>query len=379
MSSASIPANIEPGDAGNRRWPRLDLGDERAISRADWIVAAVTFVVVIVLRLRYAWALSVNSDEPQHLHVVWGWMTGRLQYKEIFDNHTPLFHMLMAPVLWLFGERADIIVWMRLAMLPLFFGCLWMLYLMGKAFWSKRAGLYAAVFASVVPYLFFKLGEFRTDVLWTFFWVASLAVLIGGDLTWRRCFYFGLLLGATISVSMKTILMVIAVALSAIIVLVCSWFRSRKAPGWRVALLPAAALAGFLVIPALLISYFAWRHSLPEMRYCVIDHNTTPGQSIFSRLHGHTRYLLIRTPPLILIAAAFWCGIYRTRGRRAGTDFLFPFLAFSVSASSGSGRSLHRRIFCHLNHWPFYVEHQSSFLSVRNWPRGFTTPAFSGS
>ena len=61
-----------------------------------------------------------DSDEQQHLHVAWGWTAGLVQYRDLFDNHAPLFHLLTAPILALVGERADILLWMRVPMLVLF-------------------------------------------------------------------------------------------------------------------------------------------------------------------------------------------------------------------------------------------------------------------
>jgi len=52
---------------------------------------------VVVLRILAIFNLHVDSDESQHAHVIWGWTTGRLQYRDLFDNHMPLFQMAYAP------------------------------------------------------------------------------------------------------------------------------------------------------------------------------------------------------------------------------------------------------------------------------------------
>ena len=67
----------------------------------------------------------MDSDEPQHLHVVWNWSQGRVAYRDFFDNHTPLFHLLMAPLLCLLGERADILNVMRLFVIPFYLVSIW--------------------------------------------------------------------------------------------------------------------------------------------------------------------------------------------------------------------------------------------------------------
>ena len=76
--------------------------------------------VMLFMRVAYVFRYRIDSDEPQHLHVVWGWVHGLLQYRDVFDNHSPLFHLLCTPLLAALGERADVLLPMRLAMLPLY-------------------------------------------------------------------------------------------------------------------------------------------------------------------------------------------------------------------------------------------------------------------
>src|ERR1043165_4382033 len=85
---------------------------------------AATFALLCFLDFHY----RIDSDESQHLHVVWGWAHGRLQYRDIFDNHTPLFHLLCLPLFLIFGEQPSLLFYMRLAMLPLYGLILWSTY-----------------------------------------------------------------------------------------------------------------------------------------------------------------------------------------------------------------------------------------------------------
>ena len=89
------------------------------------VLAALAFVLRVAAYFRYRF----DSDEQQHLHVTWGWTAGLVQYRDLFDNHAPLFHILMAPLLALvgatLGERPDILLWMRLPMVVLFAIVVW--------------------------------------------------------------------------------------------------------------------------------------------------------------------------------------------------------------------------------------------------------------
>src|SRR5438045_4230903 len=94
-----------------------------AAGRVRWLALAF-LAAILLLKCRYLAVLSVNSDEPQHLHVAWAWSQGLVAYRDVFDNHAPLFHLLSAPLLALLGERADIVLWMRVPMLALWLGML---------------------------------------------------------------------------------------------------------------------------------------------------------------------------------------------------------------------------------------------------------------
>ena len=75
------------------------------VERSPWFgfVGVLTIAAAfIALRVYCAFTLSMNSDEPQHLHVVWAWTQGLVPYRDVFDNHAPLFQLICAPLLaWL--------------------------------------------------------------------------------------------------------------------------------------------------------------------------------------------------------------------------------------------------------------------------------------
>lgn len=252
-------------------------------------MAAAIFIVFLGLRGCYIYSHSWNSDETQHLHVVWGWVNGLLQYRDVFDNHTPLFQLLSAPLFALFGERADIVELMRAAMIPLFILSLWCVYKIGRQLFSTRIGLWAAVLASFFPRWAIKMGEYRTDVFWTTLWLVTLVILVSGRLTPKRLFCAGLVLGATFAVSMKSTLLLITLLAAGIL----TWAATRR---WSTA--PARplrevlsggflALLGLLLIPSAIVGYYAAKGALGSLYYCVIAHNTLPGTSSLPYIAKH--------------------------------------------------------------------------------------------
>src|SRR6185369_11494597 len=77
-------------------------------SRLEATAIGVALSAAAVLRVVYAVHYRVDSDEPQHLHVAWGWSQGLMQYRDVFDNHAPLFHILFSPLVRAVGERPEL-------------------------------------------------------------------------------------------------------------------------------------------------------------------------------------------------------------------------------------------------------------------------------
>jgi hypothetical protein len=234
--------------------------------RERWTVAALG-ALALVLRAVALLRYRFDSDEQQHLHVAWGWTAGLVQYRDYFDNHTPLFHLVTAPLLALFGERADILLWMRVPMLALFGVVVWATYVLGRRLYDARVGLWAAVLLSLFPPFFLKSLEYRTDNLWNALWVVALLIVTGGTLTKRRGFLLGLILGCALATSMKTVLLVATLAGAA---LVTDLFVTRRRQyGW---LLPA--LVGFAIVPAALAGFFVSAGAWDRLVYCVFEFNS---------------------------------------------------------------------------------------------------------
>lgn len=239
--------------------------------------------LLILLKVISAYTWRVNSDEPQHLHVVWAWANGLLQYRDVFDNHTPLFHMLFAPVYALFGERPDILILMRLAVIPLFFMALWAVYWIGKTLYSKRVGLWALIFTALYPRFFLVSGEFRADDLWMVPWLLALAILVQKQLRVSQLFVAGLLLGAALSVSMKTSLLLFALGFATISAMLFQ--RNSQSLSIRQYTINSLSLiTGIVLVPLAIVLFFASQGALADMYYGVIQHNIVPGLGNWTHL-----------------------------------------------------------------------------------------------
>jgi hypothetical protein len=191
--------------------------DSLRLPRWERIALAVVAAAALVLRALAFFRFRFDSDEPQHLHVAWGWTAGLVQYRDVFDNHAPLFHMLSAPLLRALGERSDILFYMRAPMVILWLVASAATFVVVRRFATMRTAAWSVVLLNVLPPFFFKSLEYRTDNLWNALWMLTLVVITGGPLTAGRAFAAGLLLGAAFAVSLKTLLLVVTLAVAGIV------------------------------------------------------------------------------------------------------------------------------------------------------------------
>ena len=286
-----------------------------------WIAASL-LLGALILRLLYAWHFRVDSDEPQHLHVVWAWANGLLPYRDVFDNHAPLFQALNAPLFYLLGVRPDILLPMRLAMIPIFaltIGCVWKI---SATLFSRRTALWTALFTTFLPPFFLTSVEFRPDQLWTLEWLLTLTVLITNRATPGRAIVGGLLLGVAFSVSMKSSLMLVTLALALVGTLYVARRNSECIPWQRLVQCTRAGIVGLAIVPLLVVLFFVVNNAGKEMFYCVISHNVLPSSHHFGGMFRSTfRWLvgvLVLIPGVIIIAR-----LDKSAAKRYRIAFLF--------------------------------------------------------
>ncbi|MBI3767596.1 MAG: glycosyltransferase family 39 protein [Deltaproteobacteria bacterium] len=299
-------------------------------------VAALLVVATLLLRIIYVFHYRIDTDEPQHLHVVWSWVQGLLQYRDVFDNHAPLFHLMCAPLLAIVGERADIVPEMRLAMLPFYVLAVCCTYAIAATLFSRRVAVWAAVLTALFSGFFLTSLEFRPDSLWAALWLLGLALLVCGQATAGRCLGVGVLFGAALGVSLKTVLLLASVALAALAAPVLVGTRGDAPRSWRrLATRLIALLVGLIVVPASLIVFFAERGALTAMYYGTIVHNALPGLGLWHSAPSRVLLIPIASPLLWIAGRRIGRGAPTAAiGRRRVLIFLtagiFLVLLFSV-------------------------------------------------
>jgi hypothetical protein len=258
------------------------------------ILAALILRAVAILRYR------LDSDELQHLHVARAWTEGLVQYRDVYDNHLPLFHLANAPWLSLAGERADIWLWARLVMVPFAAASLWLTYVIAARLYDKRTAVWCTLTASLMPITLLRGIEFRNDSFTVVFSLAALALCLE-KLTPRRAFAVGLLLGASFTGSIKTIVILaclgVALALTAYVRREREFFRDVLLIG-----------AGLLVVPSIIAAFLAYHGALDDLVQLAILNNARVAVAAWRRIGGIS---------IALFTLACVCAWALTRGRHA--------------------------------------------------------------
>jgi hypothetical protein len=262
---------------------------ERVLPPAGFERKAFLALAVLLLGLK---ALTIyhyraDADETQHAHVVWEWATGHLQYRDVFDNHMPLFQMALAPAMRLIGPRADIMVWLRWLMVPIYLACLWCVFQLTETLFSRRIAPWVAMAAAALPKFFYTSTEFRPDDLWALFWLLALLVAVTGQFRLGRALAFGFVLGLTFAVSLKTVVLAAALLTATLVALGLAWARREGPNVFRCLGRLLAIVAAAVVAPGATVLYFKSQGAFWIMYYCVVLHNIVPGMKRWGHFSVH--------------------------------------------------------------------------------------------
>ncbi len=227
---------------------------------------------MLAFRALYIFHLGFNSDEPQHAHVLWMVRLGQTHYRDFFDNHAPLFYMLWAPITRLLPRDTSAMFWLRASMLPIYLASLYCTYRLARALFTRRTALWMTGLLAVWPAYYELTVGFRPDQLWATFWLAAVAVAVGGIGGMKRALAVGFLLGAEMMVSFKTAPLVLCLLIAAVMTRLI-FRRKWQAPGMR----GLAVVAGFFAVPAVVFAIVARQGALDQMYACTVGYNVAPG------------------------------------------------------------------------------------------------------
>src|SRR6185295_2889679 len=96
----------------------IPMFDSGRLSRDETFLLWLAVIFAAAVRCWFVIAHKIDSDEPQHLHVVWALSRGLVLYRDVFDNHLPLLHLVFAPVMRIMPESSEVFRLMRVAIAP---------------------------------------------------------------------------------------------------------------------------------------------------------------------------------------------------------------------------------------------------------------------
>ncbi len=241
----------------------------------------------VVVRALFIVFHSIDSDEPQHLHVVWGWSRGLVQYRDLFDVHFPLLHLISVPLMYSLPESSAAFLWMRLAMLPLAVLCSWLLFVIGRPLLGTRQAAIAAVLFSVLPPWFPHSVEFRNDALWILFWLAAVALVTARrEPAWLAA---GIAFALCLLASVKALPLLLAHALALALL--------RQHVSWKA----LARFAGGAAIPlAITMAFFYARGALDDMVYATLLFPASMPVNAMRKIGGAVAFVAV-VPLLMLL------------------------------------------------------------------------------
>ncbi|NUO74291.1 MAG: hypothetical protein HOQ10_16475 [Frateuria sp.] len=215
-------------------------------------------LALLAMRVLWLGAYPLDSDEPQHAHVAWSIAQGHVPYRDVFDNHGPLFALLYAPLMHALGERADILWWLRLAVVPWYGLAVFATWRVARSLYRPAVADAAVLLGALMQVFFLKTGQFRTDDAWAALWLGSLALALSRGRSAGHWLLAGLGVGAALSISQKTLPLLATALLAG----GCVWMASPRRRVRPIVRRAVAFLAGCLVIPTGLGLWLASMHDL---------------------------------------------------------------------------------------------------------------------
>jgi len=207
------------------------------------------------------------------MHVAWGWAHGLMQYRDVFDNHMPLFHILSAPLFRIAGDDVKVLFLARLWVLPCFFASVVLIFVIADRLFDRRTAVWATAFAALFPPFFLGMLEYRTDDLWVVFWLACVAIFLSDVEPLARAVLAGTFLGLAFAVSMKSVLFAIAIIAASSLTYAMTRRRFATPRPREIASRLTAFTAVALVAPVAVAMFFALSGAWQQFLYCVFEHN----------------------------------------------------------------------------------------------------------
>src|SRR5687768_17398642 len=181
------------------------------------VPAILIFLLIVSVAIRIWLTLfrHLNADEFQHLHSAWMVHLGYLPYRDFWENHGPLLHFLLAPLLGFVGEGPTAVVVARFTLSAIGLLIVPATYVVARTVYDRFTALLACVILCFAEIFLQKTIEVRTDQFLVISWITSIWFVIRGMKSQKRSFLAtgGLVLGLGMLASPKALICLAAACL----------------------------------------------------------------------------------------------------------------------------------------------------------------------
>jgi 4-amino-4-deoxy-L-arabinose transferase-like glycosyltransferase len=191
-----------------------------------WILLFIFCLIIIALSLsRYFF-----QDELEHIHASWYILQGKIPYSDFFENHNPAFWFLIAPLIHVIGENAEVLFVIRgISFLFLMGLTLTVRAISREAGASVRESNYAALLVLSCSILVNKGLEIRPDGPQVFFGLLSCLYFFRHLRTRnpRHMLIAGFLVGISFIILQKIVIFGVGAGISML------WLLWQKSLSWK--------------------------------------------------------------------------------------------------------------------------------------------------
>ncbi|MDQ2856254.1 MAG: hypothetical protein M3R68_07995, partial [Acidobacteriota bacterium] len=121
------------------------------------------FLFALALRIPLTLNREIDIDEFQHLHAAWLLSQHYVLYRDVWENHTPLFYYLLLPLFRFCREGSGLILFARVFSSFAGLGILLLTYLLARIDRDKLTSFLAVIILSYMVIFAEKSIEVRPD------------------------------------------------------------------------------------------------------------------------------------------------------------------------------------------------------------------------
>ncbi|MCM8764345.1 MAG: hypothetical protein NC830_03140 [Candidatus Omnitrophica bacterium] len=217
----------------------------------------VIWLIIACLWIYFSFFHGFDDDEFQHCHNAYLIWKGLTPYKNFFEHHLPLYHIIFSPFFFL-GEKPSTIFLFRFLSLICSGNAFLILYRHLKENYGTIA-LFCLALLAFVPMYLFKMTEARPESVAILFFVSALTYVFSQNSEKHDIFFAGALSGLMVCLSLKYVYAWVGLCASCFVL-------KKKTLG-------VYFVAGFLTGIFPLFFYILTKGIFPEFIKCVLVTN----------------------------------------------------------------------------------------------------------